>query len=154
MTVLGGSLLFAVIVQWVVAHYRLGFSPEAEQSLDSGYFVVRLSNASPRSGAFVAFHLDRAIGRYPAGTWMVKRVVGLPGDLVEVRTDSTLVNGQVVAGPIDGADTLHIDPASLERSFVLTRGHYFVVGTRPHSYDSRYWGPITREQIEGEATLL
>lgn len=85
------------------------------------------------------------------GTYFVKRVIGAPGDLVEVRDNRVRVNGRALpepylAGRIDtpGA-TLTLVPAA----------EYFVMGDqRADSVDSRDWGTLPRDAIWGRARLI
>jgi conjugative transfer signal peptidase TraF len=89
---------------------------------------------------------------------VVKRIVAIPGDRVELgRRDGVRVNGE----PIAGSALLDRDsqgeplaPAE-EGELVLAEGRYFVMGTNVRrSWDSRYFGPIAREQIVGGARPL
>ena len=82
----------------------------------------------------------------------IKRVIGLPGETVEVRDGRVLVNGQELNEP-------YLDP-SLSQSRanhppVIVRSNYFFVmgDNRDHSSDSRYWGLVPRKYIYGKALL-
>ena len=148
------SLLAALPLIWVGSHYRVGISAESEQSIGSAWTLVRLDRAAPPVGSYGVFRIDDRVGHgFLPGTWFVKLVVGRPGDLVQVRKDATLVNGVVVAGPLDSIHPIDA-PDRFVRTFVLEPGDYFVVGTKPHSLDSRYWGPVHRDQFRGRARLL
>ncbi len=109
----------------------------------------------------------------------VKRIVGLPGDRMEVRDGVLTVNGKVVSR-VDTGETFegerggslrvqheqlngcrHIvldDPrqTGLPRSpFTVPPGRYFMMGdNRDHSNDSRKWGTVRFEELKGPAFLL
>ncbi|MEY2117120.1 S26 family signal peptidase [Rhodanobacter sp. FW106-PBR-R2A-1-13] len=152
--VLVGALAFSAATAYALRHYRIGYSAEAEQSVGSAWTLVRLQKAPVAVGEYGVFAVDGRVARFPAGTLFVKRIVGGPGDLIEVAADVTRVNGKVVAGPLDSVQALGKQVEAFERTFILAPGDYFAVGTRSHSYDSRYWGPVHSGQFVGQATLL
>jgi signal peptidase I len=96
----------------------------------------------------------------------IKRVVALPGDIVEVRGRTVFVNGapeQLTHGRSLAAGSLpddpgvndplrHRDPVAPIR---IPDGAYFVVGdNRDNSYDSRFWGPVPAEDLKGRPLLV
>ena len=96
----------------------------------------------PQRGDIVVFHItDRE------GADLVKRVVGLPGETVEVRDGRVYIDGTLLPEPyLTKFDESDEGPVS------VPEGHYFVLGdNRAVSYDSRYMGPIRMEQIVGKA---
>jgi signal peptidase I len=81
----------------------------------------------------------------------IKRVVGLPGDEVEMRDGVVLINEQVVPEP-------YVEPSYRDRSTYprqkVPPGHYFVLGDhRNTSNDSRTWGTVERGYIAGKAVF-
>jgi len=79
---------------------------------------------------------------------LIKRVIGLPGDVVEGRENQVLINGEPLVEP-------YLDSEVIIRDFGPTEipaGQVFVMGdNRSNSADSRVFGPIDIETIEGEA---
>ena len=147
----------------------------------------------PRRGDVVVFNVvkDRMGSIYPAdkfpanrraelaGDVFVKRIVGLPGDTLEVRGGQLFLNGQRVAsqetrqtftdedgrvlrvGREDLAGHPHAvldDPnvAGPEQGpITLERGRYFMMGdNRDYSNDSRRWGTVELADIKGPAFLI
>lgn len=136
------------------ANYRIGYSAEDEQSVGSAWTFMRRQTGPVPVGDYGVFAIDARVGRnFKPGTLFVKLVVGRPGDLVEVTPDGTKVNGKIVAGEMDAILTSE-NPDDYKKTFILGVGEYFVVGTRPRSYDSRYWGPVRLSQFVGQAWLL
>ncbi len=94
---------------------------------------------------------DIIVFRYPLepSKSYLKRIVGLPGEVVEVRGGRVLIDG----GPLDEP---YLDPkrnqAPVELAPVrLSEESYFVMGdNRDNSNDSRSWGPLPREFIYGK----
>ena len=94
----------------------------------------------------------------------IKRVIGLPGDTVELRHKKVYINGQ----PLDEPYVHFLSPPSSEyqevTSFDLRErfgpitvplDQYFVMGdNRDNSQDSRYWGCLPRSYIKGKALLI
>ena len=111
---------------------------------------------------------DIIVFRYPKqpDTDFVKRVIGLPGDTVQVRDKVVSVNGTPLTEPY----TLHDDPQIYPlqpalpepyRSrdqfgpFKVPEGQYFAMGdNRDRSSDSRYWGTVPRTMIKGRAFMV
>lgn len=84
---------------------------------------------------------------------MIKRVVGLPGDTVELDDGLVYVNGTVVETPIflkNEQTSADQDSYSAFGPVTLERDRYYVLGdNRENSNDSRVFGPIHRDQIKG-----
>ena len=99
---------------------------------------------------------DVVVFRYPKdpSKYYIKRVVGLPGEVVRVTDDSVSVTSQ------DGTTETLSEPYLTFRgnggvaSTTLKDGEYFVMGdNRPDSSDSRFWGALPRENIAGRAFI-
>jgi signal peptidase I len=79
---------------------------------------------------------------------LVKRVIGLPGDVLEARDGQVYVNDRLLKEPYLPSGTRTED---LPRT-VIPAGHYFMMGdNRGASSDSRVFGPIKRSTIIGRA---
>lgn len=81
----------------------------------------------------------------------IKRIVGLPGDRVEIRSGRVLVNGRMLDEPYvpeEYRDRVTVGPV------VVPEDHYYVLGDhRSSSNDSRNWGPVPRAAIYGKAVF-
>ena len=96
---------------------------------------------------------DVVVFRSPSGSdeLLVKRVVGLPGDLVDLREGHLFVSGHALAEPY------------LERKFtsgtivpqIIPADCYFVLGdNRQNSFDSRSWGVLPARLLVGHARMI
>ena len=106
----------------------------------------RYRDAAPAFGDVVVCDLGD-------GTLVVKRVVGVPGDTIETRGPQLVLNGRVVNEPYLSAERLYStrDTGPLE----LGDGEFFVLGdNRGNSNDSRYVGPLARDQIFGRVEFI
>lgn len=87
----------------------------------------------------------------------IKRIIALPGDRVKVESGKVFING-------DRLDESYLDPSLYTgganfltdgEEYKISEGNWFVMGdNRPHSSDSRSWGPITKKDISGKAWLI
>ena len=112
----------------------------AEPELDS----VPLFGSPARGDLVVLRHPDRP------GQHLIKRVVGLPGETVEVRGRRLSIGGV----PLD--EPYLVTPPSYELPpQVIPAGRFFVLGdNRNNSHDSHVFGPVPREMIVGKAIPL
>jgi signal peptidase I len=88
----------------------------------------------------------------PGSPDYVKRVIGLPGDTVEIRHGVVWVSGAPLAEPY-----LAAPPNRLENfaPVKVPPASYFVLGdNRENSYDSRYWGFVPRSAIIGTPVVI
>ena len=82
----------------------------------------------------------------------IKRVVGLPGEVVRITGGQVYINGQLLNEPYILSDYLEHQSYP---SVLVEPDHYFVLGDhRNSSNDSRSWGTVAREQIYGKAVLV
>ncbi len=82
----------------------------------------------------------------------IKRVIGIPGDVVEIDQGVVVLNGKPLDEPY--VPERNRDRISMARR-VVEPGHYFVLGDhRNSSNDSRSWGTVPRESIYGKAVFV
>ena len=95
--------------------------------------------------------VSEGLGRPPEGSRdLVKRVIGLPGETLEVRADGVYVNGAKLNEPWLQGRSAGGGPSYAAR--VIPPDFYFVMGdNRANSSDSRSFGPVPRSQIVGRA---
>jgi len=101
-------------------------------------------------GRLIGFFRNDGPDRAPRQD-LIKRVVGVPGDEISVRGGRLFVNGEPQREP-------YVNKKYPDRSFyaptTVPEGHVFAMGdNRANSQDSRIFGPVPKENIEGEAFL-
>jgi signal peptidase I len=96
----------------------------------------------------------------------IKRVIGLPGETVEVKEKKVYINGQALNEPYvhflqppSGASEFHevtsFDVRERYGPVTVPPNHFFVMGdNRDNSQDSRYWGFLPRENVKGKALII
>lgn len=152
-TLLAATLAFSV--DYIAKRYRLGIDWQVERCLpDTRAVLIDLRSEIPKRGGLIAFRGQGLEPLFADGTHMVKILVGLPGDRIEITPDRTTVNGIEVATGLDLAERLGQPPEAFVRSFVVPEGHCFGVGKSDNSFDSRYFGLIRQDQVIGKAWRL
>ena len=80
---------------------------------------------------------------------LVKRVIGLPGDVIEIDTGQVIRNGERLEEPY----IVHSDARSFEVVRVPEDSYYVLGDNRLVSSDSRHWGFVSDEYVVGRAWL-
>lgn len=147
------ALLIVIPIRIFIAQPFIVRGASMEPTFNGGEYLIvdqlsyRLEN--PERG-------DVIILRYPKdeSVFFIKRIIGLPGETVEIVGDTVIVQ------PVDG-----VAPITLDESYIgtgrlqneygvyeLGEDEYFVMGdNRRESSDSRSWGPLPEENVIGKA---
>jgi signal peptidase I len=148
-------VIFFVIQNFVAQPYRVQ-QQSMERTLEPDQYVL-VDKLTPRfdpyaRGDIVVFVPPVDWSRED-GTPYIKRVIGVPGDLIEIVDGAVLVNGtRLEEGYVyDGQRT---DALGERTSWTIGRGELFVMGDhRANSQDSRAFGPVATERLVGRAWL-
>jgi signal peptidase I len=165
-TLLIGDYLF-------VSKYSYGYSKHSFP-LSPDLFQGRILGRDPERGDVVVFKLPS-----DNETDYIKRMIGLPGDRIQVKGGLLYINGVAVKRePLSQSDPqapgghLYLEtlPNGVShriremsddefgddtREYIVPPGHYFMMGdNRDNSQDSRYIGPIPAENLVGRAEIL
>lgn len=124
-----------------------GFS--MKPTLQDGEFVLvnRLAYrfGQPQRGDIIVFHFPID----PASQDLIKRVIGLPGDIITVRGGEVLINGQPLREPYIAAAPLYTG------EWQVPPDQLFVLGdNRNDSSDSHSWGMLPYKEIVGKAIFI
>ena len=92
----------------------------------------------------------------PGGEDLIKRVIGMPGDTVDVRDGQVWINGKALEENYTFGKTERVmEAGGVPLPFHVPENCYFAMGdNREHSYDSRYWGCVPRANIIGTPVMI
>jgi len=113
-----------------------------------------LTVRDPRRGDVIVFEYPEDPSKD-----FIKRVIGTPGDVVEEKDKKLYVNGQPYVNPHEVHKEKDIIPKEMNPRdtfgpVTVPPNSYFVMGdNRDRSYDSRFWGFVTRDKIKGLAFI-
>src|ERR1700739_529995 len=102
---------------------------------------------NPRRQQIIVFRAPR-----PGTPDYIKRLIGMPGDELEIREGVVSINGKQLSEPY------RADPPNPTDNYgpvTVPAGEYFMMGdNRDDSYDSRYWGFVPRDNIIGTPIVV
>ena len=149
--VAGVVLLSIVLNKFVIQKVEVD-GPSMNMTLKTGQqlMVQKVSYhfTNPKRGDIVVFKPPG----YEDDTLYIKRVIGVPGDRVQIIDGYIYLNGEKYDDPQWTEEIL--DPGIAEEEVTVGEGEYFVVGdNRNDSMDSRDFGAVDKSRIMGEAVL-
>jgi signal peptidase I len=172
------SIVIAVILAlfvrtWVVQAFKIPTGSMENNLLIGDHLLVNKFVFGPTMGSADRAVLpvrdvrrsDIVVFKYPVEPErdFIKRVIGLPGDTVELRNKKVYINGQPLDEPYvhflspapEGAEVTSTDVQVRYGPVTVPTDQYFVMGdNRDNSQDSRYWGFLPRSYIKGKALMI
>lgn len=141
------ALLLFLVINTISARIRVD-GRSMEPTLKSGQFVLVNKLAykigSPQYGDIIVFHYPRNPDQE-----YIKRVIGLPGDLVEIKAGQVFVNDQLIDEPY-----ILNEPTYQDRVRVPVNALFVLGDNRNNSSDSHTWGAVPLESVVGKAILI
>ena len=172
------SIVIAVILAlfvrtWVVQAIKIPTGSMENNLLIGDHLLVNKFVFSPAATSVERVLLpvrsihrgDIVVFKYPdePDRDFIKRVIGLPGETVELKAKKVYIDGH----PLDEPYVHFLEPASDSQEVTqfdvrerygpvrVPEGHYFVMGdNRDNSQDSRYWGFLPRDYVKGRALMI
>jgi signal peptidase I len=148
------TILLAFVLRFFVVQPFIVEGSSMEPNFhDQQYIIIdKLSYRlrEPKRGEVIVFHppLD------PSQNY-IKRIIGLPGERVRIDNGEVFINDTKIDEPYLGNQNHKTDQVSLKDEVSLGQEEYFVMGdNRSHSSDSREWGKLTKENIEGRTWFI
>ena len=172
------SIVIAVILAlfvrtWVVQAFKIPTGSMENNLLIGDHLLVNKFVFGPTASSIDRAFLpirdirrrDVIVFKYPDEPErdFIKRVIGLPGETVELRAKKVYIDGQ----PLDEPYVHFLEPASESQEITsydvrelygpvkVPEGQYFVMGdNRDNSQDSRYWGFLPAHYVKGRALMI
>lgn len=145
------SLVLALGIRTFVAEAR--YIPSGSMlptlQINDRLIVDKLSYRfnDPKRGDIVVFNPTETLQKQNFHDAFIKRVIGLPGEKIEVKGGKVYVNDQPIS-----ENYLEDKPQYNYGPVTVPKNQYLVLGdNRNNSYDSHYWGFVPRENIIGRA---
>jgi signal peptidase I len=141
------SLVIFLLIRQVVQNYRIE-SHSMQPNFYEGEFILVNKLAyrlgSPERGDVLVFHNPNNVEED-----YIKRIIGLPGDTVEIHEGVVFINGQAL---VEEYPINEIPRSQNYGPVMIEPDHLFVMGdNRPQSQDSRVFGQLSEELIVGKA---
>ena len=171
------SIVIAVILAlfirtWVVQAFKIPTGSMEQNLLIGDHLLVNKFVFSPTASDVEQWVLptgevhrgDIVVFKFPEAPErdFIKRVIGLPGETLEVRRRQVYIDGTLLDEPYlrDQMPTLPAGAVALDRRdnfgpVTVPVGHYFMMGdNRDNSQDSRFWGPLPHSYLKGKAMVV
>ena len=172
-TIIIAVILALFVRTWIVQAFKIPTGSMENNLLIGDHLVVNKFVFGPTLGPVENAVLpvrdirrgDVVVFKYPDEPErdFIKRVIGLPGETLELRNKRVYINGQPLEEdyvhflePVaEGQEVTSIDVRERYGPVRIPDGHYFVMGdNRDNSQDSRYWGFLPDAYIKGKALMI
>jgi len=172
-------IIMVILIRFFVGEIRWIPSGSMRPTLIEGdrIFVERTSRffATPKRGDVMVFYppsvtlsekplavFERLTGFFCKDIAYIKRVVGMPGDKIEIKPDAdgryaVYINGkrQVEDYILDDYDYIPCTQSMYCGPFTVPKDNFFMMGdNRGNSQDSRFWGFLPKDRFIGKAVFL
>jgi signal peptidase I len=123
----------------------------------------KYKSQAPQRGEIIVFHPTKTLLAQGFKDDFIKRIVGLPGDRVELKNGGVYIGGVRLKEPYiynnDGTSVELCPPeegtAFLVKPVTIVQNQYLTLGdNRTNSYDGRCWGLVDRDEIVGQANKI
>ncbi len=158
---------------WVVQAFKIPTGSMENNLLIGDHLLVNKFVFAPAPTALESAILpidiihrgDIVVFKYPdqPDRDFIKRVIGLPGETIELRNKKVYVNGNPLEEPYvhfleaahGSSEVTSFDVRERYGPVTVPANQYFVMGdNRDNSQDSRYWGFLPRQYIKGKALMI
>lgn len=145
------ALAGVLIGEKVSSRWTFAWDNGEFQCLPYWTFVIDRQDLDVERGDLVSFRTFGLSAQVRPDAVFTKLVAGQPGDRIRIDDEGVFVNNAMI-GPVfeDVAKALKRDVSSFHGEYVLEDGEFFLVGTQPSSFDSRFYGPVPATQFVGQ----
>ncbi len=151
-------LMYAIYV--LLQYYHVGIIKQLTPSMPEGYYLTYYTNKIERKDDVVFWPNQKTQDLIVKRKWLakgvplLKQVVGVPGDQLCIKDHKVYLNTKEIA-KIERFDDQHRMLPVFRYCGIIPKAHYFMQGiSNPKSFDSRYYGLISKAQITAKAVKL
>jgi signal peptidase I len=146
--ILLAALISFFLINYVVSAFKIdGDSMEPQLRARERVLISKLA---VRRGNLHRFDIVVTYKPDEPDKSLIKRIIGMPGEIIEVRGGDVLINDKPLKQSFAGGPA-GMSPADM-KALLIPRGMYFVMGdNRGVSFDSRLFGPVPEKYIFGKA---
>lgn len=155
-TVVIALSIFLIVYLFLVQPHQVNGASMFPNFEDGQYLLtdkISYRTGKPQRGDVIVFAAPES-AQCPEGTGcdFIKRVIGLPGEQIEVKNDHFYINGRQLTEDYLPPDLVtRANNYTMNGPIVVPSNSYFVAGdNRTHSSDSRAWGPVPFQNIVGK----
>jgi len=154
-----GLIIFYFFILFL-SYLGFGLSYQESTSMTPGWYFTYPINSLTRNN-IILFRPDEHTENYMLerawilpGSPIMKYLKGMPGDFVCIKNNQIFINQKEI-GNIKKLDSKNRPLPDLTFCQTLVHNQFFMISTRvPNSFDSRYFGPITQEQMLAKAIKI
>lgn len=145
------SLTLGAGALYLTNRYSIGIDPQEHTCLQWRVFVVDKHDTMINRGEIFAFRSESMDPYFKDGSQVIKVADGVPGDRVKVSLDKVYVNNVVVGDGLLLSKKLKKPKSRYIRDEIVPKDKYWFMGRTADSFDSRYWGYVSKSNIIGKA---
>ena len=143
------ALAMFIGLRYTIEGYTVRYVCMMPNISDGDWIIVNKASyffSDPNRGDIIVFNPPEKVhSDYP----FIKRVIGLPGETIEIKDGKTFINGI----PLEEEYIKEVPKYTMEKKFIPMR-EYFVLGdNRNNANDSHSWGTVPRDYMIGKAII-
>lgn len=147
--VLVAAILSLLLINFVASAYKIRGNSMNSVLMDNERIII--SKIAVHLGAIDRFDIVVLNKPNEVKKSIIKRVIGLPGETIEIKEGDVYINNKKLFQPFLNTRSDFVSRADNMRAMVIRDGFYFLMGdNRSVSHDSRSFGPIPRKSIYGK----
>jgi len=147
--ILLAALISFFLINYVVSAFKI--EGDSMKPLLRDQERVLISKLAVRRGRLHRFDIVVMYKPDEPDKSLIKRIIGLPGEIIEIRGGDVLINEKPLKQAFGGEPARAKAPGDM-KALLIPRGTYFVMGdNRLISFDSRLFGPVPQKYIFGKA---
>jgi signal peptidase I len=148
--ILLAALISFFLINYVVSAYKI--EGDSMKPLLRNQERVLISKLATRKGNLYRFDIVVLYKPDEPDKSLVKRIIGLPGEIIEIRAGDVFINDKPLKQAFSSDNPQALKSPDDMKALLIPRGMFFVMGdNRQISLDSRQFGPVPQKYIFGKA---